>query len=86
VIIDGGAPLGTAFGGLIIAALIGAFDSWRTALTRRTAAGGIQAVGTKKLPSPGDGARLFHFLRVKARHCSMPHENRKMRARVRARK
>ena len=31
VIIDGGAPLGTAFGGLIIAALIGAFDSWRTA-------------------------------------------------------
>jgi ACS family D-galactonate transporter-like MFS transporter len=31
VIIDGGAPLGTAFGGLIIAALIGAFDSWRAA-------------------------------------------------------
>jgi ACS family D-galactonate transporter-like MFS transporter len=31
VIISGGAPLGTAFGGLIIAALIGAFDSWRTA-------------------------------------------------------
>jgi MFS transporter, ACS family, D-galactonate transporter len=31
VIITGGAPLGTAFGGLIIAALIGAFDSWRTA-------------------------------------------------------
>jgi MFS transporter, ACS family, D-galactonate transporter len=31
VIIDGGAPLGTAFGGLIIAALIGAFDSWRMA-------------------------------------------------------
>jgi ACS family D-galactonate transporter-like MFS transporter len=31
VIIDGGAPLGTAFGGLIIAALIGAFGSWRTA-------------------------------------------------------
>jgi ACS family D-galactonate transporter-like MFS transporter len=31
VIIDGGGPLGTAFGGLIIAALIGAFDSWRTA-------------------------------------------------------
>jgi ACS family D-galactonate transporter-like MFS transporter len=31
VIIDGGAPLGTAFGGLIIAALIVAFGSWRTA-------------------------------------------------------
>lgn len=31
VIIDGGAPLGTAFGGLIIAWLIGAFDSWRMA-------------------------------------------------------
>jgi ACS family D-galactonate transporter-like MFS transporter len=31
VIIDGGAPLGTAFGGLIIATLIGAFGSWRTA-------------------------------------------------------
>ncbi len=31
VLIDGGAPLGTALGGLIIAALIGAFDSWRTA-------------------------------------------------------
>jgi ACS family D-galactonate transporter-like MFS transporter len=30
-IIDGGAPLGTAFGGLIIASLMGAFDSWRTA-------------------------------------------------------
>ena len=31
VLIDGGAPLGTALGGLIIAGLIGAFDSWRTA-------------------------------------------------------
>ena len=31
VLIDGGAPLGTAFGGLIIAALMGAFGSWRTA-------------------------------------------------------
>lgn len=31
VLIDGGAPLGTALGGLIIAALIGVFDSWRTA-------------------------------------------------------
>lgn len=31
VIIDGGAPLGTALGGLIIAELIGAFDSWRMA-------------------------------------------------------
>jgi len=31
VLIDGGAPLGTAFGGLIIAGLIGAFDSWRMA-------------------------------------------------------
>jgi ACS family D-galactonate transporter-like MFS transporter len=31
VIITGGAPLGTAFGGLIIAALIGTFDSWRMA-------------------------------------------------------
>jgi len=31
VLIDGGAPLGTAFGGLIIAGLIGAFNSWRTA-------------------------------------------------------
>lgn len=31
VIIDGGAPLGTAFGGLIIATLIVAFESWRTA-------------------------------------------------------
>jgi ACS family D-galactonate transporter-like MFS transporter len=31
VLIDGGAPLGTAFGGLIIAALMVAFDSWRTA-------------------------------------------------------
>ena len=31
VLIDGGAPLGTAFGGLIIAGLIGAFDSWRAA-------------------------------------------------------
>jgi ACS family D-galactonate transporter-like MFS transporter len=31
VLIDGGAPLGTAFGGLIIAALIVAFGSWRTA-------------------------------------------------------
>jgi ACS family D-galactonate transporter-like MFS transporter len=31
VIIDGGAPLGTAFGGLIIAGLIVAFGSWRTA-------------------------------------------------------
>ena len=31
VLIDGGAPLGTAFGGLIIAALIGAFGSWRMA-------------------------------------------------------
>ena len=31
VLIDGGAPRGTALGGLIIAALIGAFDSWRTA-------------------------------------------------------
>jgi ACS family D-galactonate transporter-like MFS transporter len=31
VIIDGGAPLGTAFGGLIIAGLMGAFGSWRTA-------------------------------------------------------
>lgn len=31
VLIDGGAPLGTALGGLTIAALIGAFDSWRTA-------------------------------------------------------
>jgi ACS family D-galactonate transporter-like MFS transporter len=31
VIIDGGAPLGTAFGGLIITALIGGFDSWRMA-------------------------------------------------------
>ena len=31
VIIDGGAPLGTAFGGLIIAALMGAFASWRIA-------------------------------------------------------
>jgi MFS transporter, ACS family, D-galactonate transporter len=31
VLIDGGAPLGTAFGGLIIAALIVAFDSWRAA-------------------------------------------------------
>src|SRR5580693_8249311 len=30
VIIDAGAPLGTAFGALIIAALIGSFDSWRT--------------------------------------------------------
>src|SRR5207249_11942200 len=27
----GGAPLGTAFGGLIIALLIGVFGSWRTA-------------------------------------------------------
>src|SRR5215471_9541157 len=31
VLIDGGAPLGTAFGGLIIAALMGAFNSWRAA-------------------------------------------------------
>src|SRR5205809_1539842 len=31
VLIDGGAPLGTAFGGLIIALLIGVFGSWRTA-------------------------------------------------------
>jgi ACS family D-galactonate transporter-like MFS transporter len=31
VIIDGGAPLGTAFGGLIMAALIAHFNSWRTA-------------------------------------------------------
>jgi ACS family D-galactonate transporter-like MFS transporter len=31
VLIDGGAPLGTAFGGLIIAGLIVAFGSWRTA-------------------------------------------------------
>ncbi|PYS51199.1 MAG: MFS transporter [Acidobacteria bacterium] len=31
VLIDGGAPLGTAFGGLIIASLIGVFGSWRTA-------------------------------------------------------
>ena len=31
VIIDGGAPLGTAFGGLIIATLMGVFHSWRWA-------------------------------------------------------
>ena len=31
VLIDGGAPLGTAFGGLIIALLIGVFGSWRAA-------------------------------------------------------
>src|SRR5262249_10180358 len=31
VLIDGGAPLGTAFGGLIIAGLMGAFGSWRAA-------------------------------------------------------
>jgi ACS family D-galactonate transporter-like MFS transporter len=31
VIIDGGAPLGTAFGGLIMAGLIARFDSWRAA-------------------------------------------------------
>jgi ACS family D-galactonate transporter-like MFS transporter len=31
VIIDGGAPLGTALGGLIIAGLMGAFGSWRAA-------------------------------------------------------
>ena len=31
VIIDGGAPLGTALGSLIIATLIGAFNSWRLA-------------------------------------------------------
>src|SRR5881296_4188027 len=31
VLIDGGAPLGTAFGGLIIALLMGVFGSWRTA-------------------------------------------------------
>jgi ACS family D-galactonate transporter-like MFS transporter len=31
VIIDGGAPLGTAFGGLIIATLMGTFHSWRWA-------------------------------------------------------
>ena len=31
VLIDGGAPLGTAFGGLIIASLIGLFGSWRIA-------------------------------------------------------
>ncbi len=31
VILDGGAPLGTAFGGLLIAALIGWFGSWRIA-------------------------------------------------------
>ena len=31
VLIDGGAPLGTAFGGLIIALLMGAFGSWRAA-------------------------------------------------------
>jgi len=31
VLIDGGAPLGTAFGGLIVALLIGVFGSWRTA-------------------------------------------------------
>jgi MFS transporter, ACS family, D-galactonate transporter len=31
VLIDGGAPLGTAFGGLIIASLMGVFGSWRAA-------------------------------------------------------
>ena len=31
VILDGGAPLGTAIGGIIIAGLIGAFGSWRIA-------------------------------------------------------
>jgi ACS family D-galactonate transporter-like MFS transporter len=30
-LMDGGAPLGMAFGGLIIATLIGTFDSWRAA-------------------------------------------------------
>lgn len=31
VILDGGAPLGSAFGGVIIASLIAVFDSWRLA-------------------------------------------------------
>lgn len=31
VILDGGAPLGTAIGGVVIAGLIAAFDSWRLA-------------------------------------------------------
>lgn len=39
VIIDGGAPLGTAFGGLIIATLMGTFHSWRWAFV-------IAGVGT----------------------------------------
>jgi MFS transporter, ACS family, D-galactonate transporter len=47
VIIDGGAPLGTAFGGLIIATLMGTFNSWRWAFV-------IAGLGTREQPSANE--------------------------------
>jgi MFS transporter, ACS family, D-galactonate transporter len=51
VILDGGAPLGTAFGGLLIGGLVGAFDSWRIAFM-------IAGVGTMAA-----GAYAYAYIR-----------------------
>jgi ACS family D-galactonate transporter-like MFS transporter len=58
VIIDGGAPLGTALGGLIIAALIGSFHSWRAAFA-------ITGLGTV-----ASGLLAFWYIRDRPRERS----------------